>query len=130
MTFRKEFPDYDGTLPDLPMADESASLDQCPVMRGDGLELWVDYVDPAKRKVERKRFTLRLDPEFFYPGETVCTTDSIGEVKAAIEWIGRLRKSLGESRQLDLLSGSGTGLESFWRCNYAPEAAAYEIGTR
>lgn len=60
MPFRKAFPDYDAPLPAVPgLQDESWRNDACPVLRGNGLELWCDYADAGKRAFpDTPRFTL------------------------------------------------------------------------
>lgn len=58
--YRREFPDYDGALPDIrSMQDTSWHNDACPSFAGHGFKLWCDYRDPAKREFPgRKRFLL------------------------------------------------------------------------
>lgn len=58
--YKQAFPDFDHVLPVIPgMADESWRNDICPVLRGDGFELWCDYADASKREFEYSpRFSL------------------------------------------------------------------------
>lgn len=67
-TFQNQFPDYDRTsLPEVyGLVDESWGNDTCPVMRGNGLELWIDYADASKREIpETPAFCLK--PEHDLP---------------------------------------------------------------
>src|SRR5437868_3478858 len=81
--YHVEFPDFDYTIPAVPgMADQSWHNDVCPVLRGNGVELWCDYADPALREfgADTKRFTInRLDSEGANTGECMLMTDNFAE---------------------------------------------------
>jgi hypothetical protein len=85
-----EFPDYDGELPDIyGFADSSYHHDTCPSLTNSelGLQLFVDYVDPASSEYPESRTSgelgryrlLQLDG-----GEDLANTDDLGDVLAAI----------------------------------------------
>lgn len=66
MSYREEFPDYDGaTLPAIPdgWTDISWRNDDCPSWdAGNGVSVYIDYADPAQREwPENERFTVIRD---------------------------------------------------------------------
>jgi len=59
--YRDEFPDFSaGDMPAIPEGFEDLSWhnDVCPSFERNGLKLWVDYLNPNRRELKGKRFTL------------------------------------------------------------------------
>lgn len=87
--YREEFPDFDYELPVIEgMADESWVNDVCPVLRGNGVEIWCDYADTAKREFgeDCKQFCVnRIDADGSSTGENLMMTDDLAEVLAFLE---------------------------------------------
>lgn len=74
-----EFPDYDGTMPDVPgFTDQSWHNDICPkLMNADeSVIIWCDYVDPDLREMGAKhRFNVTNEGDSF-----LLSTDSAKEL--------------------------------------------------
>lgn len=89
MTYRDEFPDFDYELPVIPgFEDHSWHNDVCPslVSTDRKLNLWCDYADPKLREMDDgKRFTLVAGEYGEEEQTTLCVSDDLAEILAAIE---------------------------------------------
>lgn len=98
--YLREFPNYKpAEMPAIPDGFEDTSWhnDACPCFVSDplGLELWVDYADPAEREFpERKRFTVLQQRDGVEASGPSLETDDWNEILA---FVALQRQRMAES---------------------------------
>ncbi len=103
--FAREFPDYPaGDMPLLPigMRDASWHNDSCPSYLGLGVQIFIDYPDPAEREISAgKRFVVTADIEVAGHNEPLFEAD---------DWPSILRFVANQGRGL----AEAIGLQFVW----------------